>query len=81
MVPMSKDLGWPIGEIAAPTGLRLVLFGLSHPFAARLMTVAAGVSRNFIGSYIPSFLFAIITSFLTAANFSFVKIRHLKATF
>ena len=25
IVPMSKDLGWSIGEIAAPTGLRLSL--------------------------------------------------------
>ncbi|MBT6834050.1 MAG: MFS transporter, partial [Rhodobacterales bacterium] len=37
IVPMSKDLGWSIGEIAAPTGLRLALFGLSAPFAGGLM--------------------------------------------
>ena len=37
IVPMSEDLGWSIGEIAAPTGLRLALFGLSAPFAGGLM--------------------------------------------
>ena len=37
IVPMAKDLGWSIGEIAAPTGLRLALFGLSAPFAGGLM--------------------------------------------
>ena len=37
IVPMSKDLGWSIGELAAPTGLRMALFGLSAPFAGGLM--------------------------------------------
>ena len=37
IVPMSEELGWSIGEIAAPTGLRLALFGLSAPFAGGLM--------------------------------------------
>jgi len=35
--------------------------------------VAAGVSRDLIGSYVPSFLFAGITCFLAAASFYFVK--------
>ena len=50
----------------------------SHHVAAGLMTVAAGVSRDFIGSYVPSFLFAGITCFLAAASFYFVKSRDLK---
>jgi MFS family permease len=37
IVPMSEDLGWSIGELAAPTGLRMALFGLSAPFAGGLM--------------------------------------------
>ena len=34
IVPMAEDLGWGIGELAAPTGLRMALFGLSAPFKA-----------------------------------------------
>jgi len=37
IVPMSQDLGWSIGELAGPTGLRIALFGLSAPFAGGLM--------------------------------------------
>jgi len=37
IVPMAEDLGWSIGELAAPTGLRMALFGLSAPFAGCLM--------------------------------------------
>ena len=27
IVPMAEDLGWTIGELSAPQGLRLALFG------------------------------------------------------
>ncbi len=37
MLPMSQDLGWSIGEMSAPQGLRLALFGLAAPFAGGLM--------------------------------------------
>ena len=37
IVPMSKDLGWSIGELSAPQGLRLALFGLTAPLAGGLM--------------------------------------------
>ena len=37
IVPMSKDLGWSLGELSAPLGLRLALFGLIAPFAGGLM--------------------------------------------
>lgn len=37
IVPMAEDLGWSIGELSAPQGLRLALFGLSAPFAGGLM--------------------------------------------
>lgn len=37
IVPMSKELGWTIGELSAPLGLRLALFGLIAPFAGGLM--------------------------------------------
>lgn len=37
IVPMSKELGWSIGELSAPLGLRLALFGLIAPFAGGLM--------------------------------------------
>lgn len=37
IIPMSKDLGWSIGELSAPQGLRLALFGLAAPLAGGLM--------------------------------------------
>ena len=37
MLPMAQDLGWSIGELSAPQGLRLALFGLAAPFAGGLM--------------------------------------------
>ncbi|HSI53432.1 MAG TPA: MFS transporter, partial [Ramlibacter sp.] len=37
MLPMAKDLGWTIGELSAPQGLRLALFGIAAPFAGGLM--------------------------------------------
>jgi predicted MFS family arabinose efflux permease len=37
ILAMSRDLGWSIGEISAPQGLRLALFGLAAPFAGGLM--------------------------------------------
>ncbi|MGE4242281.1 MFS transporter [Ramlibacter sp.] len=37
IVPMSQDLGWSIGELSAPQGLRLALFGLCAPLAGGLM--------------------------------------------
>lgn len=35
--PMSRELGMSIGELSAPQGLRLALFGLVAPFAGGLM--------------------------------------------
>jgi len=37
IVPMSEDLGWSLGELSAPQGLRLAIFGLTAPFAGGLM--------------------------------------------
>jgi hypothetical protein len=37
IVPMARDLGWSIGELSAPQGLRLALFGLAAPLAAEVM--------------------------------------------
>lgn len=37
IIPMAKELGWSIGELAAPQGLRLALFGLAAPLAGGLM--------------------------------------------
>ena len=37
IVPMAQELGWSIGELAAPQGLRLALFGLAAPLAGGLM--------------------------------------------
>lgn len=37
IVPMAKDLGWTIGELSAPQGLRLALFGIGAPLAGGLM--------------------------------------------
>src|SRR5512137_1173624 len=37
MVPMAQELGWSIGELSAPQGLRFALFGLIAPLAGGLM--------------------------------------------
>jgi sugar phosphate permease len=37
LVPMSKDLGWSIGELSGPLGTRMGLFGMVAPFAGGLM--------------------------------------------
>lgn len=37
IVPMAQELGWSIGELSAPQGLRLALFGLAAPLAGGLM--------------------------------------------
>jgi MFS family permease len=37
LLPMAQDLGWSIGELSAPQGLRLALFGLTAPLAGGLM--------------------------------------------
>jgi predicted MFS family arabinose efflux permease len=34
---MARDLGWTLGELSAPQGLRLALFGLAAPLAGGLM--------------------------------------------
>ena len=44
ILPMSKDLGWTIGELSAPQGLRVALFGLCAPLAGGLM-IRYGVRR------------------------------------
>lgn len=35
--PISQDLGWSIGELSGPLGLRVTLFGLIAPFAGGLI--------------------------------------------
>jgi MFS family permease len=37
LTPMSADLGWSIGELSGPLGLRMTLFGLVAPFAGGLI--------------------------------------------
>jgi MFS family permease len=37
LAPMSHDLGWSIGELSGPLGLRITLFGLMAPFAGGLI--------------------------------------------
>lgn len=37
ILPMSQELGWSLGELAAPQGVRLALFGLCAPLAGGLM--------------------------------------------
>ena len=37
LTPISNDLGWSIGELSGPLGLRVTLFGLVAPFAGGLM--------------------------------------------
>jgi MFS family permease len=44
LMPMSHDLGWTIGDLSAPLGLRVTLFGLAAPFAGGLILLY-GVRR------------------------------------
>jgi MFS family permease len=44
LTPMSHDLGWSIGELSGPLGLRVTLFGLAAPFAGGLIMLY-GVRR------------------------------------
>ncbi|MGG5823524.1 MFS transporter [Falsiroseomonas sp. HW251] len=37
LVPMAEDLGWSVGDISAPIGVRFALFGLIAPFAGALL--------------------------------------------
>ena len=37
LTPISNDLGWSIGELSGPLGLRVALFGLVAPFAGGLI--------------------------------------------
>jgi sugar phosphate permease len=37
LTPISHDLGWSIGELSGPLGLRMTLFGLVAPFAGGLI--------------------------------------------
>lgn len=37
LTPMSHDLGWSIGDLSGPLGLRVTLFGLAAPFAGGLI--------------------------------------------
>jgi MFS family permease len=37
--PISDDLGWSIGELSGPLGLRMALFGLAAPFAGGLIVL------------------------------------------
>ena len=37
LTPISNDLGWSIGELSGPLGLRMTLFGLVAPFAGGLI--------------------------------------------
>ena len=37
LTPISNDLGWSIGELSGPLGLRMTLFGLVAPFAGALI--------------------------------------------
>jgi len=39
LTPISKDLGWSIGELSGPLGLRMALFGLVAPFAGGLILI------------------------------------------
>lgn len=37
LAPIAKDLGWTIGDLSGPLGLRVALFGLVAPFAGGLL--------------------------------------------
>jgi MFS family permease len=51
LTPMSHDLGWSIGELSGPLGLRVTLFGLAAPFAGG-MIMLYGVRRVLAASAI-----------------------------
>jgi MFS family permease len=39
LTPISHDLGWTVGELSGPLGLRVTLFGLVAPFAGGLFLI------------------------------------------
>lgn len=39
LTPISRELGWSIGELSGPLGLRMALFGLVAPFAGGLILI------------------------------------------
>ncbi len=49
LTPISHDLGWSIGELSGPLGLRMALFGLVAPFAGGLIMLH-GPRKVLIGS-------------------------------
>jgi MFS family permease len=49
LTPMSNDLGWSIGELSGPLGLRMTLFGLVAPFAGGLILLH-GPRKVLVGS-------------------------------
>lgn len=49
LTAMSSDLGWSLGELSGPLGLRMALFGLVAPFAGGLITLY-GPRKVLIGS-------------------------------
>lgn len=51
LTPMSHDLGWTIGDLSGPLGLRVTLFGLAAPFAGGLILLY-GVRRVLAASAI-----------------------------
>lgn len=51
LTPMSHDLGWSIGDLSGPLGLRVTLFGLAAPFAGGLILLY-GVRRVLAASAI-----------------------------
>jgi predicted MFS family arabinose efflux permease len=49
LTPISRDLGWSLGELSGPLGLRMALFGLVAPFAGGLISLY-GPRKVLIGS-------------------------------
>jgi hypothetical protein len=40
MVPLQEEFGWSRGVVSTAVGVNLVLFGLTAPFAAALMSAS-----------------------------------------
>ena len=65
LTPISRDLGWSIGELSGPLGLRMALFGLVAPFAGGLIMLH-GPRKVLIGSAVLLIAGLLVAATMTA---------------
>ena len=65
LTPMANDLGWSIGELSGPLGLRVTLFGLVAPFAGGLILLY-GPRKVLTGSAVLLIAGLLLSIFMTS---------------